>query len=148
MIPPLSHLTDVGRRKALGLLSYPEIRVHGVEPAALKAAFNARAGYVTRDLTTGQNLWDETLTDTRQTLAAAHLPSLQKLLDRNRALLQRTGWPLDAAAFFDRSLNDYVLRGSPDADRLQDVIKTAYGYGKKPGLIKRCVCRVLRKNAF
>jgi DNA polymerase I-like protein with 3'-5' exonuclease and polymerase domains len=141
--PPIEHLTAVGKTKAIGLLSYPEIEAHGFTACGLKEAFNAKSGFVLRDLKTGDMLWDEELTEKRQTLAVAHIPKLQKLLNRHRELLQRTGWPVDAVSFFDRSLKDYVLRGTPDHNALQDLIKEAYGCKEKFSF-KRCVSRVLR----
>ena len=92
-------------------------------------------------------LWDETLTDNRQTVAVAHLGQLQKILDVNKDLLQRMQWPDDARAFFERNLKDYVLKGTPDQDALQNLIKQAYGYGEKPNRFKRYVFRALR-NVF
>ena len=141
--PPLSHITKVGKTKAIGLLSFPEIRAHGVEPQYLAQKFNTQS-HAIRILKTGEMLWDETLTENRQTIAVAHLAKLQKILDANKELLQRVQWPDDARSFFERSLKDYVLRGTPDHDALQDIIKHAYGYSEKPAGFMRCVSRALK----
>ncbi|MDE1151172.1 MAG: hypothetical protein PW788_01435 [Micavibrio sp.] len=127
--PNIGHLTNVGKTKAMGLLSFAEITALGHKPVALKDAFNAKAGFITRHFRAGDELWADTVTPAMESLAVIHAPSLQKLLDKNGALLARTGWPCGAEAFADKSFQDFVLRGD-DAEQsaLQALIKAAYNH--------------------
>ena len=124
----IDHLLNVGTSKAVGLLTLPEMRAGGYDMLRLSQTFNDRARYALRHIAEGQMLWGDVNDAKGGTAAVACLPLLQKLLDQNRQLLDDSGWPRDAEAFFDKSLTTFVLRNdSPRGAELQDLIKKAYG---------------------
>jgi hypothetical protein len=128
--PHIGHLLQVGKSKAMGLLTLREITELGHDGATLARQFNAKAGYSVRHFTTGDRMWGDAVEPGMESLAVIHLPSLQKLLDGEKDLLQRLGWPQTAPEFAARSFEDYVLRdaASPDNSRLQALIKRAYDH--------------------
>ncbi len=128
--PHIGHLLQVGKSKAMGLLTLREIAGLGHDGATLARQFNAKAGYSVRHFTTGDRMWGDPVETGMESLAVIHLPSLQKLLDGEKDLLQRLGWPQTAPEFAARSFEDYVLRdaASPDNSRLQALIKRAYDH--------------------
>jgi len=145
--PGIDHLTCVGKTKAMGLLSFAEIRACGHDALTLKDAFNAKAGFVTRHFRPGDTLWGDAVSAEMESLAVIHAPSLQKLLDENLSLLARTGWPSSSMEFADKSFQEFVLRGA-DADQsaLQALIKAAYNHPypkteKPKNLLQKLLCR-------
>lgn len=131
--PTIQHLTDVGQRKAMGLLSFREIEALGHTPLTLKDHFNAQSTYAVRHLKPGMPLWGDVVAPDMETLAVAHLPMLQKLIDRHHPLLIAAQWPTTAQDFFDKSLQTYILRdATPTGSALQDLIKEAYQH-PRPG---------------
>lgn len=74
----------------------------------------------------GDKMWGDTVSADMASLAVVHLPMLQKLLDENRGVLVRTGWPQDAEGFACRSFEEFVLKQDADTTALQGLVKKAY----------------------
>lgn len=128
--PHIGHLLQVGKSKAMGLLTLREITELGHDGAILARQFNASAGYAVRHFNIGDRMWGDPLAAGMESIAVIHLPSLQKLIDSEKDLLQRIGWPQSAQEFAVRSFEDYILRddANPDQSRLQALIKRAYDH--------------------
>ncbi|MCC7037589.1 MAG: hypothetical protein IT560_09830 [Alphaproteobacteria bacterium] len=128
--PHIGHLLQVGKSKAMGLLTLHEIAALGHDGATLAGQFNAKAGYIVRHFNIGDSMWGDPVAAGMESLAVIHLPSLQKLIDGEKELLQRLGWPQTAQEFAKRSFEDYILRdnANPDHSRLQALIKRAYDH--------------------
>lgn len=128
--PHIGHLLQVGKSKAMGLLTLREITELGYDGATLAQQFNARSGFSVRHFAAGDRMWGDAVETGMESLAVIHLPSLQKLLDGEKDLLKRLGWPQTAPEFAARSFEDYVLRDTGDTDnsRLQALIKRAYDH--------------------
>lgn len=114
----------------MGLLTLREIAALGHDGETLARRFNAKSGYHVRHFGIGDMMWGEPVEAGMESLAVIHLPSLQKLLDAEKSLLQRVGWPQTAPEFAARSFDDYVLRDTENTDnsRLQALIKQAYDH--------------------
>lgn len=108
--PHIGHLLQVGKSKAMGLLTLREITELGHDGATLARQFNAKAGYAVRHFNIGDRMWGDPLAAGMESIAVIHLPSLQKLIDSEKELLRRLGWPQTAQEFAIRSFDDYVLR--------------------------------------
>lgn len=127
--PVLTHLTDVGKTKAMGLLSYREICALGSSPQSLRAQFHDAAEYIVKDFGPTAQMWGAPVSAGMESLAIASVPRLQALLDENKQLLERAGWPLEAADFFEKSFAHFVLRSDvPCGAEIQDLIKKAYNH--------------------
>lgn len=128
--PHIGHLLQVGESKAMGLLTLREIAELGHDGLTLARQFNARSGYSVRHFAAGDRMWGDVVETGMESLAVIHMPSLQKLLDGEKDLLKRLGWPQTAPEFAARSFEDYVLRDTGDTDnsRLQALIKRAYDH--------------------
>lgn len=128
-LPSLTHLTDVGKTKAMGLLSYREICALGSSPQSLRAQFHDVAEYIVRDFGTAAQMWGAPVAAGMESLAIASVSKLQMLLDENKQLLERAGWPLAAPDFFEKSFAHFVLRSdAPCGAEIQDLIKKAYNH--------------------
>lgn len=139
--PHIGHLLQVGESKAMGLLTLREIAELGHDGLTLARQFNARSGYSVRHFAAGDRMWGDVVETGMESLAVIHMPSLQKLLDGEKDLLKRLGWPQTAPEFAARSFEDYVLRDTGDTDnsRLQALIKRAYDHpyaGEKKSRIR------------
>lgn len=127
--PCIEHLTGVGKTKAMGLLCCTEIRALGHNPYKLAQHFNTRAGFMVRHFSAGDEMWGDIVTPAEEALAIGHHPSLQRLIDGNKNIVLRAGWPDCAAAFFEKSFHTFVFRGEDrDQSALQALIKTAYDH--------------------
>lgn len=126
--PDIGHIRNVGVDKAMGLLTLREIAQLGHDGQSLGAAFNRTAGYMVLHFRAGDKMWGDTVSADMASLAVVHLPMLQKLLDENRGVLVRTGWPQDAEGFACRSFEEFVLKQDADTAALQGLVKKAYNH--------------------
>lgn len=124
--PDIGHIRNVGVDKAMGLLTLREIAQLGHDGQSLGAVFNRTAGYMVLHFRAGDKMWGDIVSADMASLAVVHLPMLQKLLDENRGVLVRTGWPQDAEGFACRSFEEFVLKQDADTTALQGLVKKAY----------------------
>jgi hypothetical protein len=133
--PCIEHITDVGKNKAVGLLSFKEIRALGYAPGHIARQFNKRSGFLVIEVKENDVFWGRPTESKEETLAIAHLPSLQKWIDLNKETVAATGWPVDAGPFFRKSLETMVeTYRSGDAEKcLMSMIIQTYNHPYHPG---------------
>ncbi len=133
--PCIEHITDIGKSKAVGLLSFREIRELGYAPGALAKQFNQRGGFLVIEVRQDDIFWGRPTESKEETLAIAHLPSLQKWIDLNKETVAATKWPLQAEPFFRKSLDTMVdLHNGGEAERcLMSMIIKTYNHPYHPG---------------
>ncbi len=131
----LRHITDVGRNKAIGLLSTPEVRALGAHPSKLRRDFTFRARahtYLFIEMKEGDIFWDNPLKAGEGNVAVACLPQLQKLIDAKKDAIEAMGWPTDAEAFFKKSLETSAISSarstSSTRSAVMSVIIDAYNH--------------------
>ena len=132
----LRHLTDVGRNKAVGLLSMPEFLALGANVGRMRNSFNQRArpeSYLFIEMKEGDMFWDTPLKAGDGNVAIACLPMLQKLIDAKKESVEAMGWPTDAAEFFVKSLETSLISTDhPARKEVMSVILEAYNHPYTP----------------
>lgn len=128
--PSIDHLLNVGKTKALGLLTTGEIRGLGHSPRRIKRHFNDKSRYIVRHFKKGDMFWGDPVKERKMaTIAVASIPLLEKVIADNREVITASGWPTAPEEFFDKSLQTYVMRDDkPHGAELQNVMIRAYGY--------------------